>query len=248
MKKPKIGVKVLEILDFIRQNLPYDTIEAQGRDPKFSFNKKILDIVKKESKNLSVSLHSQTKRVFENSKDKLFTEGEMMALKTEILMCKYAGVEQLIFHLKNEKLSKYEEKLFKDLEKFAEKAGIEILYEINGEFIGESTLDFLKRFPKINMNLDLGHLNFAVGTNTIGMDLDNFISKVKDRVVYIHAHNNNGLKDEHKALDEGTLDWKHVLDMLDLTKIKKIIMEINSIEGTLRSKKLLEEYIETRLK
>jgi len=118
-----------------------------------------------------------------------------------------------------------------------------MIYESNGFFYGKTCLDILKRFPKLKYNLDLGHLNTALGNKTLCMSLDEFINKIKDRVVYIHAHNNNGKKDEHVSLEKGTLDWKHVLNMLDLSKIRKIIIEVNGIAGIKKTKKLLENYI-----
>ena len=104
-------------------------------------------------------------------------------------------------------------------------------------------MDFFDKFPEIKYNLDLGHLNVSVGNKTLGMSLDDFIEKVKDKIVYIHAHNNNGKEDEHTGLDNGTLDWKHVLDMLNLTRVKKIIIEVKRGSQIKKSKELLEAYL-----
>jgi len=67
--------------------------------------------------------------------------------------------------------------------------------------------------------------------------------KNKNRVIYIHAHNNNGKIDEHKALSEGTLNWKKILDMLDLTKVKKIISETRSLKDDIKNIKDLKKYL-----
>jgi len=89
-------------------------------------------------------------------------------------------------------------------------------------------------------------LNTSIGNKKLGMKLDDFLLKVKDRVVYIHAHNNNGKEDEHKSLDEGTLDWVHVLNKLDLKKVRKIIMECRGGESFRKTEKLLKNYLAKR--
>jgi sugar phosphate isomerase/epimerase len=139
-------------------------------------------------------------------------------------------------------LTKEEEKLWKGILSFAKKKGVEMIYESNQKFSGEVCLDFLKRFSKTNYNLDLGHLNTAIGNKTLGMDLDKFIEKVKGRIIYIHAHNNNGIEDEHKSIENGTLDWRGIFNKLDMSKVKRIIMEVKGTEDILKTRDALENY------
>ncbi|MBW3019438.1 hypothetical protein KY329_04620, partial [Candidatus Woesearchaeota archaeon] len=110
----------------------------------------------------------------------------------------------------------------------------------------ELCLSVLNRFPDLGYNLDLGHMNVALQTGHLGIQLDEFLDKVKDRVVYIHAHNNNGQKDQHIALSDGILDWKHVLDNLDLSRVKKIIIECNLKEDALKSREALYKYLKPK--
>ena len=77
----------------------------------------------------------------------------------------------------------------------------------------------------------MGHLNAGCGRDKLGCEIDEFVDQVKDRVVYIHASNNSGQMDEHAGLSEGTLDWRHVLDRLDLSKILKIIIEVRYMDA-----------------
>ena len=83
----------------------------------------------------------------------------------------------------------------KKLFRFAKKKNVEMIFESNNQVIAENTLDTLKRFPKLKYNLDIGHINVGVNSGNFGMPLEEFLSKIKNRVYYIHAHNNNGLKD-----------------------------------------------------
>jgi sugar phosphate isomerase/epimerase len=52
----------------------------------------------------------------------------------------------------------------------------------------------------IGILLDLGHLK--VTSNWLSFDKYEFVDRVRDRVFAIHMHENNGLVDEHKPLDE----------------------------------------------
>jgi len=198
-------------------------------------------------KGKDLSMHSQTSRIFSCSNYGLkeFNIAELNVLKAEIILCKILGAKELIFHLKQEKLTKKEKEIFKEVLKFAKKNKIELIYESNGYFIGETCLDILKEFPKLGYNLDLGHLNTAIENKTLGLSLDKFISLIKNRVVYIHAHNNRG-KDTHESLDKGTLDWQYVLNMLNLSKIKKIILEVRIPKDIAKTKKLLENYLKKK--
>jgi len=245
---PKIGLKADPAYFDWHNPLNYDVLELGSKDPGLGF--KIMKIIdsKKILEGKELSIHSQLSRIF-SCKEKgfpEFNEAEIGVLKAEIILCKILGAKELIFHMKVEKLGKDEEKILGKMLKFAKKNGVEMIFESNSKFAGLNTLDVLSRFPKLKYNLDLGHLNTGIGSNDIGMPVDEFISKIKNRIAYIHAHNNNGQKDEHKSLDEGTLDWKHVLDMIDIKKIRKIIMEVRTPEAAEKTKKLLEEYFKRR--
>jgi len=248
IKKPKIGLKADPTYFDWHKDLGYQVLEIGSKDPSLKLNIiKILDS-KRVLEGKELSMHTQTSRVFSCKGHGVpeFSYAEIKMLEVEIILCKILGIKELIFHLKVEKLNEEEAKILKKLFSFAKKNGVEMLFESNSKFIGENTLDVLRIFPKLRYNLDLGHLNVGIGTGDLGMEVDDFLDKVKSRVVYIHAHGNNGLKDEHKGLDEGTLDWKHVLDRLDLSKVRKIIMEIRTPEAVARAKKLLEDYLENR--
>lgn len=228
--------------------LESNVIEISSKDKNFLFNVlKILEI-KEKLNGKDLSFHTGTSRIFSCHMHNCpeFNEAELNFLKAEIIACKIMGAKEFIFHMKHTKLTKDEEKLWQEVIDFAEKNGIEMIYESNQQFSGEVCLDFLKRFPDVNYNLDLGHFNTAIGNNTLGIDADEFISKIRDRVVYIHAHNNNGLRDEHLALTDGTLDWKHVLDMLDLSKVRKIIMEVKKTEDYIKTKRALDGYFRNK--
>ena len=224
---PKIGLKTWNIYYKGKDKINFDTLEVMSSDINIGFSRNKLTKAKNFLKNIDVSMHTQTKRLFTSANPDLILM-ELNILKKEIIACKILGIKELIVHLKQEKLNKKEEKMFKEIIDFAKKRNVEIIYESNNTFYGETAINILKKFPKLKYNLDLGHLNTAIGNKTLGFELEEFISLVKDRIIYLHAHNNDGKKDEHKSLDSGTLDWKNVLDMIDFKKVRKIIIEVKT--------------------
>ena len=66
----------------------------------------------------------------------------------------------------------------------------------------EEFVELWERIPSPNVGilLDLGHLK--VTSHWLGFDRYQFVDKVKDRVFALHLHENNGLVDEHKGLNE----------------------------------------------
>ena len=245
---PKIGLKTANIFYDVGDKTDFDVLEITTKDPKFAFDLKNVFDIKEHLKGKELSMHTQTNRIFgcKTYKVPSFNEAELYILKAEIIVCKILGIKELIFHLRQEKLTKEEKEIVKEMFAFAKKNDVEMIYESNNRFYAETSLDVLDSFPKLNYNLDLGHLNTAIGNKTLGMDVNEFIDKVKSRIVYVHAHNNNGLQDEHKSLEKGTLDWKSVLNMMDLSKVRKIIMEVRTPEGISESKKLLEDYLKSK--
>ena len=208
-------------------------------DTNYYLNPIWINKIKPHIQGLDLSLHSGTTQIFTD--DKQFTLNELHILKAEIILCKFIGARELIFHLKDEKLDEKENKKLKTIIDFSKKYNIKMVYEANATSNPNLILNFLKDFPDIGYNLDLGHLNIQYNRGFMGYKLDNFIQKIKNRVIYIHAHNNNGKIDEHKALSEGTLNWKKILDMLDLTKVKKIISETRSLKDDIKNIKDLKK-------
>lgn len=57
--------------------------------------------------------------------------------------------------------------------------------------------------------LDIGHLKLS--SNLLKYDADEFISKLQDKILAVHVHENNGRVDEHRCIKEG--DWS--LSLID---------------------------------
>lgn len=61
--------------------------------------------------------------------------------------------------------------------------------------------------PNIKINLDIGHAKLGK------VDLEKWISELKDDIAYIHVHSNNGVSDLHNPPNEEEV--KHLYHLLD---------------------------------
>lgn len=89
-------------------------------------------------------------------------------------------------------------------------------------------LELFKSECGCNITIDVGH------GNTTGNNEE--LLKLK-YITYCHLNDNDGVKDQHVPLGEGTLD-------LSLLKyVKKGIIELNNFDNILKSKKVIEDNI-----
>lgn len=97
-------------------------------------------------------------------------------------------------------------------------------------FLG-NTIEELEMFQSecgCNLTIDVGH------GNTTGNNEE--LLKLKD-ITYCHLNDNDGIKDQHITLGEGTLDLKL------LKRIDKGIIELNNFKNILKSKEVIEKNI-----
>ncbi len=234
---PKIGITT-QIIPHVKwykylAPLGLNTIEINRQNSKLHFNLYFLEKIRRYLQGYDLSLHSGTKGVFHGHSN--FTKANLAVLVAEIDICVILGAKQLVFHLNNGTLPAENKEKLQGIIDYATDVDVRMMYESNSDMVASEAYDVLKSFPEIGYVLDLGHLNSASGGGTLGCDMDEFIRNVKGRVEYIHASNNCGTRDEHNALAAGTLDWRRILDVLDLSRVIKIIIEVNSldlVEGT----------------
>lgn len=101
---------------------------------------------------------------------------------------------------------------------------------VRKSFLGNriEELEFIQSQTGCNLTIDLGHGN-TTGNNEELLELKN--------ITYCHLNDNDGVKDQHIALGDGTLD----LELLK--KVKKGIIELNNFDNILKSKKVIENII-----
>ncbi len=223
-------------------NLGFDAVEINRRNSKLHFNLYFLEKVKRYIEDVDVSVHSGTAGMFQSHAS--FTEANLSVLNAEIDLCRVLGASQLVFHLDDGILSVENRRRLGEVLARAADLGVDMLYESNSALVAEDAFDLLESFPGIGYVLDLGHLNNGHGKGVLGCEIDDFLRQVRHRVVYVHASNNSGKRDEHIGLDDGTLDWRHVLDSLDLEGVHKIIIEVRAMEMVEASRQALHQYLE----
>ena len=245
---PKIGITTQIIHESkwykYLNSLGYKTVEINRRNSKLYFDLYFLEKMKRYIRGYDLSIHSGTRGLFHSNAS--FTNADLAVLTAELDMCSILGIEQFVFHLNCEMLTLENKKRLEDVINYAADLNIMMMYESDSHFTAHDTYDVLESFNDLGYVLDIGHLNNSSGKRLLGCDMDDFIRNVKNRVVYIHASNNCGTRDDHFGLDSGTLDWEHTLDLLDLSKVIKIIIEVRNINMVKNSFRYLDHYIMDR--
>ncbi len=245
---PKLGIttQIIQTVKWYKEvdHLGFKAIEINRRNSKLHFSPYFLEKVKRYLDGYDLSLHSGASGIFQTTES--FTQANLAVLTAEIDVCSILGAEEFVFHLNDGILSPENKKRLGEVIAYAGERGVQVLYESNSVLVTEDAFDILETFPEIGYVLDLGHLNNGYGCGKLGCEISDFIGKIKDRVVYVHASNNSGLHDEHKGLEDGTLDWRGVLDLLDMSRIGKIILEVRDVSMVEPSRRALSDYLQAR--
>ena len=247
---PTVGIttQIIHTVKWYKEigHLGFKAVEINRRNSKLHFSPYFLHKVKSYLIGHELSIHSGASGIFQSTES--FTQANLAVLTAEIDVCSILGAEQFVFHLNDGILSLENKKRLGDIVAYADAQGVQMLYESNSVLVAEDAYDILETYPGLGYVLDLGHLNTGHGCGKLGCEIPDFIRQVKNRVMYIHASNNSGLHDEHKGLDDGTLDWRGVLDLLDLTNVVKIILEVRELEMVESSRRVLLNYLQERIK
>jgi sugar phosphate isomerase/epimerase len=164
-------------------------------------------------------------------------------LKAEILYCKKIGAKELVFHIDKKNITSDDIKKIRELARLANDNGVQMLLEnLSNSKLNQFQLLF-EKIPDLKMNLDIGHLNRMLYKKSI-KSFDEFITPLRDKIVYIHVHNNYGEHDDHFSLDRGNLDYRKALSLVDLKRVKKLILEMRDIKDINISRGLLEKALD----
>lgn len=93
--------------------------------------------------------------------------------------------------------------------------------------------------PNFKACLDTGHVNLFSKIPPI-----DWLDEMGSNLVYIHAHNNSGDKDEHQSFNQGTIDFEGFLNHLILLPNKmSLAIEVFNMEGIQESYEMLAPYM-----
>ena len=69
-------------------------------------------------------------------------------------------------------------------------------------------IELFENNPSVFSLIDIGHLHLA------GWDLTEVASRLKDRILAYHIHDNDGNKDSHLPVGRGTIKWNEVYNVI----------------------------------
>jgi sugar phosphate isomerase/epimerase len=109
---------------------------------------------------------------------------------------------------------------------FARPLGVRPLVEnlFNEPTMPEHLIEILEigHLDQIGVCLDLGHAHITVGVPAA-------IGTLGGRIVQVHAHDNNGTKDEHLLPGDGAIDWPATVAALNaLAEPPAVVLELSS--------------------
>ena len=229
----------------VTAQLGFKAIEINRRNSKLHLNTFYLEKIKRYLQGLQISLHSATTGIFQALET--FSNAEMAVLRAEVDIARVLGAGELIFHINTGRLDADNIKRLRPIFATALQSGVLPIYESDAGFNAKQALKVLDIFPEIGYALDLGHLNNGCGRNLLGCSIDTFIEATKHRIVYIHANNNDGIRDQHLGLEQGSLNWRAVLGQIDLSQVRKIIIEVSSADYIHDSQRALRHYLAKRM-
>jgi sugar phosphate isomerase/epimerase len=102
----------------------------------------------------------------------------------------------------------------------------------------EEHLFFLKKTNSkfLKAVFDIGHANLY------GVPIEDYTRKIKDFLVEIHLHNNEGTKDNHYPLDQGNLDVESFLELIEELDISvPLVLEMISLKDYEKSLSFLRK-------
>lgn len=113
--------------------------------------------------------------------------------------------------------------------KIAEDYGVKIAIENVPEpfsFLMKSVDDFTRFYEETGENIGLV---FDVGHANLNRQIERFLTIFADRIIHIHAHDNNGNHDQHLGIGYGSIDWKNFADILKQIGYSKTVI-VESVE------------------
>lgn len=104
-------------------------------------------------------------------------------------------------------------------------------------FLGRTAeeLNSIVEGTDLGICFDIGH------ANTCGQ-IDAMIDTFGDRIKNIHIHDNNGQRDEHLTICDGSIDFNRVLSRLSFYK-RNFVIESKSFESAVESQSRLESLL-----
>jgi sugar phosphate isomerase/epimerase len=133
-------------------------------------------------------------------------------------------------------------KTVRTLSRIANDYGVKIAMENVPEpypFLMKSVEHFAKFYSEfdeeVGLALDIGHAN-------INGQIELFLDSFADKIVHIHAHDNDGRGDQHLGIGYGSVNWKNFAEKLKKIAYDKTVI-VESIEHVDESAQKLKQLL-----
>ncbi len=255
MAKPEIGLSLLfclgepfSALTRLLHTVTTRQIEIldEGLHTLSSRRVKILKEVAK-SRDLELTVHAPFVDINIASPNPILRRTILKRLKKSIILSGQLGCRLWIFHPgKRTGVSHFYPGLdwrlnmvsVNILLKFARRQGVDIAIENVPEpfpFLMKSVVDFSRFYNEfgedLGLVLDVGHAN-------INRQIESFITQFSERIVHVHASDNDGIGDRHLGIGYGTIEWEEVAKAFKKVEYGSVIM-LESIEHVEESLQIL---------
>ena len=170
-------------------------------------------VQKKLASNPKNLLHAPYNELFPCAIDKKARALAAERYRHAITLAKGYGSEKVIIHGGYQTMMYFpvwytEQSILFWREFLNEDPGVEIVLENVLEEEPDWLLDIIKAVahPRLRMCLDIGHVNAYSGIPVM-----EWLERCAPYISHFHIHNNDGSRDEHRALNEGTIPIKGLL-------------------------------------
>jgi len=259
MAKPKIGLSMLyrlgESFQKMTEHLPKaETSYIEVVDDGFhALNKQRVSMLKKIGKSccLKYSVHAPFADINIASPSKPMLNAMIKRLKKSIICAHDLNACVWIFHpglqtgismfyprmdwLQNIETA---QSLFKIANDYGVKIAIENVPEPY-PFLMKSVEDFKKFYDEIGE--DIG-LVLDIGHTSINGQIELFLKTFADKIVHVHAHDNDGRNDQHLGIGNGNIDWKNTAAWLKKISYDRVVA-IESVEHVQESLRKLKQLL-----
>jgi len=254
--KPKIGFigelrqNILEDLDFaVKNDFRYYEIQALNEKEEINLKPETIKQAKRIAKSNDIYLNLHVSRLPAICSLNLKASKAALKLaKEEIILANKIGAKQITIHSghkdapeKETAVTKNFEILIKNLKeivKFGRKYGIKIGLENSPVGFGlcveaKDLLRVANSVKGLKITFDIGH------ANTTNFNPIDYFKRVKDFVIDMHIHDNDGTSDQHALIGEGNIDFKNLLrECKKSSYYGPFILEVFPHENVLKGKEI----------
>jgi len=192
-----------------------------------------------------LNIASLKKNIVEESKREIVKSMEIAKALDAELVTAHFGRYSVPFEDYRKKATEINLRSAKELCKSARELGVKLCFEnqIKEKASICCELSELKKvFSELEqadagLTLDIGH------ANTCG-DVISYIRELSEHIEHFHFHDNSKIMDDHRAIGDGSIDYKAVLAEIKKIKYKKIIsIEVAEENSIPKSKENIEKLI-----